>query len=223
MAPSGLPIDRSLSNHAFGSWRLDSSAAIKQSSHQLPGRVQTVSAGGEGFLQTRTVVQHNHLHQLASGIYVFLQQGDAPPALFRIEYRDDADGVATHRLTGLNTHMTPENSPLKPSIWGPNAFVEWPAAADVWLYRTFPCQIPYLCRPCTFNLENFLAGPLDGQEEAEATGGLLEPRLPPTVAAVATASGGHSRPHKALLVSSGHGDLQLVSDDLQAVGSGTAH
>ena len=101
MEPRGLPIDRSLSNHAFGSWRLDSSAAIKQSSHQLPGRVQTVSAGGAGFLQTRTVVQHNHLHQLASGIYVFLQQGDAPPALFRIEYRDDADGVATHRLTGF--------------------------------------------------------------------------------------------------------------------------
>ena len=82
---------------------------------------------------------------------------------------------------------------------------------------------PLLMPTLHIQSRNFLAGPLDGQEEAEATGGLLEPRLPPTVAAFATASGGHSRPHQALLVSSGHGDLQLVSDDLQAVGSGTAH
>lgn len=61
-----------------------------------------------------------------------------------------------------------------------------------------------------------LAGPLDGREEAEATGGLLEPRLPPSVAEVRSSGGGDgsgsSLTTKHLLVSSGHGDLRLIAD-----------
>ncbi len=101
MSPArSLKLDRGLSNHVFGSWRLDPDAHVTLGRHALPGRVQPVSATGEGFLQTKTVVQHQHLHEQLGRHYVFLQQAQEPPALHRIEYKDEASGIATHRLTG---------------------------------------------------------------------------------------------------------------------------
>ncbi len=57
----------------FGSWRLDPDADVQHSTHGLQGRVQALTAGGNGFLQAKTVYQHDHMHHLPSGIYVFLQ------------------------------------------------------------------------------------------------------------------------------------------------------
>lgn len=158
-----LKLDRGLSNTAFGSWHLDSSADLQPERHQLPGHVATVLAGGEGFLQTKTVLQQNHLHEQPCGTYVFLCRPlQQLPALHRVEYKDGAPGVATTQLTAQ----------------------------------------------------------LDGKEEAEATGGLLEPRLPASMAEVRSsgATGSRSTANR-LLVSSGYGDLRLVSEEGVAVGS----
>lgn len=101
MAPAGrLKLDRGRSNNTFGSWRLDSSADVEPAQHRLPGRVAPALAGGEGFLQTKTVVQFNLLHEQPGGTYVFLQQGQEPPAVHRVEWKDDAAGIAVHRLSG---------------------------------------------------------------------------------------------------------------------------
>lgn len=54
------------------------------------------------------------------------------------------------------------------------------------------------------------SGPLDGKAEAEATGGLLNPRLPPSVAEVRSSSGDGNAAFIRLLASSGHGDLFLI-------------
>lgn len=56
------------------------------------------------------------------------------------------------------------------------------------------------------------AGALDGREEAEATGGLLEPRLPASLAAVRGDGGGGGNGASRLLLSSGYGDLQLLDE-----------
>jgi hypothetical protein len=91
---------RDPSNNTFGSWRLDASSEVQPVVHRLPGRVAPVLAGGEGFLQTKTVLQYNHLHEQPGGTYVFLQQGGQQPALHRLEYKADTAGVAVHRLSG---------------------------------------------------------------------------------------------------------------------------
>jgi hypothetical protein len=98
---SRLKLNRDLGNNAFGSWRLDSSSDVRPAVHRLPGRVAPVLAGGEGFLQTKTVVQYNHLLEQPGGTYVFLQQGAEQPALHRLEYKADTAGIAVHRLTGV--------------------------------------------------------------------------------------------------------------------------
>lgn len=72
-APTRLKLDRGLGSPLFGSWRLDSEADVRHGAHGLPGRVQPPLAGGSGFLQTKTVVTHNHVHQQPGGTYVFLQ------------------------------------------------------------------------------------------------------------------------------------------------------
>lgn len=82
MAPGGrLKLDRSLGSPMFGSWRLDPDADVQHSTHGLQGRVQLPMAGGNGFLQAKTVYQHDHMHQLPSGIYLFLQVRLGAPSL----------------------------------------------------------------------------------------------------------------------------------------------
>lgn len=104
MAQTGrLKLDRDLSNNTFGSWRLDSSTDVQPAVHRLPGRVVPVLAGSEGFLQTKTVLQCNHLHEQPGGTYVFMQQGEEQPALHRLEYKADTAGVAVHPLSGAST------------------------------------------------------------------------------------------------------------------------
>jgi hypothetical protein len=104
MAQAGrLKLDRDLSNNTVGSWRLDSSTDVQPAVHRLPGRVAPALAGSEGFLQTKTVLQYNHLHEQPGGTYVFLQQGEQHPALHRLEYKADTAGVAVHRLSGAST------------------------------------------------------------------------------------------------------------------------
>jgi hypothetical protein len=69
-------------------------------------------------------------------------------------------------------------------------------------------------RPClrdSASLATSLSpGPLEGKAEAEATGGLLNPRLPPSVAEVRSSSGDGSATSSRLLASSGHGDLFFI-------------
>ena len=106
MAQAGrLKLNRDLNNNNFGSWRLDSSTEVQPAVHRLPGRVAPVLAGSEGFLQTKTVLQYNHLHDQPGGTYVFLHQGGEQPALHRLEYKADTAGVAVHRLSGTLTLM----------------------------------------------------------------------------------------------------------------------
>lgn len=131
--PSTLKLDRKLSNHVFGSWRLDSDANAAVSTHLLLGVVRPVSAAGQGFLQTKTVVTHNHLHEQQGRHYVFLQQGREPPALHRVEYKSDARGIATHRLTGAFTLHAKSLIQTRKSSWADSIFDAcWhcPAAAD---------------------------------------------------------------------------------------------
>ena len=106
MAHTGrLKLDRNMSNNTFGSWRLDSATDVQPAVHRLPGRVAPALAGSEGFLQTKTVLQYNHLHEQPCGTYAFLEQDGQQPTLHRLEYKADSAGVAVHRLSGAGTML----------------------------------------------------------------------------------------------------------------------
>lgn len=97
-----LQLNRSLGNTSFGGWKLDSDSVLQHSHHQLAGRVQVPSPGGSGFLQTKMVVTYNHLHQLQSGIYTFLADGDSEePCVYRLKYVDSGThGIASYLVAG---------------------------------------------------------------------------------------------------------------------------
>ena len=112
-----LKLDRSLGSPLFGSWRLEPEADVRHASHGLPGRVlpplagARPHAGGSSFLQTKTVVTHNHVHQQPGGAYVFLQDGpEQPVSVYRLDYIDGgAHGIAIHRITGMHA-STPQHA-----------------------------------------------------------------------------------------------------------------
>lgn len=192
MAQAGrLKLNRDLSNNTFGSWRLDSETDVQPSVHRLPGRVAPALAGSEGFLQTKTVLQYNHLHEQPRGTYAFLQQGGEQPALHRLEHKAETAGVAVHRLSGASA-LRHGIEPLISTLPG----MLWRARPRLGGAISLAVSLP--------------SGPLGGKTEAEATGGLLEPRLPPSMAELRSSSGDGSADFSRLLASSGHGDLFLI-------------
>jgi hypothetical protein len=117
-----LSIDRSLCCTNFGGWKLSSCDDAPHKQARLPGCIRVPMSGGSGFLQTKTVVSCNHIHQLSSGSYIFLAaaEGEAQ-SIYRLSLSDgDSLSVGIDPVAG-----TIQNRALLHHAW----------AADVKAFR----------------------------------------------------------------------------------------